>query len=439
MSRSFPVTLRSWLITVMLALFMVINFMDKAVLGIVALPLMKELGLGPGEFGLVASSFFFLFSISAILFGFFATRLRAKTLLLVAALIWAVAQFPLAFTASVPLLFFSRILLGCGEGPAYPLSLHACYKWFPNDRRNLPSTIIFQGSVVGILISGPLLTYFLVNHGWHSAFLALGIASLVWMVLWALIGKEGTVTTQPSVSTATNASARNVPYRVLLTDRTFLGNMALYWTTYWVFSLIFTWVPSYLRTVMHYNATTAGWMFMLFTSVNIPIVLGGSWLSQRMLKSHVASQRARGWLICGFGLAGGLLIWLAVYGIQTPLLKTAVLALGCNFPQISFVLGSAIVAEITPDGQRSAMMSINSALATTGGLVAPALMGFFISGAATPALGYDTGFAIAGALSVAASLLGLWAINPELSKRRLAERTARIPGQPAMQRAVAAD
>ena len=113
--------------TVLLALFMVINFMDKAILGIVAVPLMQELSIEPAQFGMIASSFFLFFSVSAIGFGFLANRVSSKVVLVVLAGIWGVSQMPLAFFASVPLLYFSRILLGIGEGPAYPLALHSCY------------------------------------------------------------------------------------------------------------------------------------------------------------------------------------------------------------------------------------------------------------------------------------------------------------------------
>ncbi|WP_244222725.1 MFS transporter [Cupriavidus lacunae] len=438
MSRIKNPNLRGWIITIMLALFMVINFMDKAILGIVAKPLMAELHISPSEFGMIASSFFLLFSISAIGFGFVANRVSSKALLLVCAAIWGISQFPLAFTASVPLLFFSRILLGAGEGPAYPLALHACYKWFRNDRRNLPSAIIFQGVTAGLLISGPLLTYVLVRWSWHAAFMTLGIASLVWMVLWMFIGSEGNVSSE-NKGAGTQHPAVHVSYASLLTDRTFLANMLLYWTTYWIFSVMFTWVPSYLGTVMHYDATATGWMFMLFTAFNIPIVLGGSWLSERMLKRGVASVRARAWLTCAFALAGGVLICLSVYGVQQPLLKVILLALGCNLPQITFVLSSTIVAEIIPDSQRSGMMSINSALATTGGLVAPALMGKLIQGASTPGIGYDNGFVLAGVLSVIASVIGFCLINPEASKRRFAAHSLRRGSAVAEPRAVLAD
>jgi hypothetical protein len=41
----------------LLFLFMVINFADKAVVGIAAVPIMDELHLGPREFGPLGSSF----------------------------------------------------------------------------------------------------------------------------------------------------------------------------------------------------------------------------------------------------------------------------------------------------------------------------------------------------------------------------------------------
>ena len=60
----------AWLIVTLLFLFMLINFADKAVIGIAAVPIMQELQLSPRQFGLIGSSFFLLFSVSAIITGF---------------------------------------------------------------------------------------------------------------------------------------------------------------------------------------------------------------------------------------------------------------------------------------------------------------------------------------------------------------------------------
>src|SRR5262249_11465821 len=47
---------RAWIVVVLLFMFMVINFADKAAIGIAAVPIMQELQLGPRQFGLVGSS-----------------------------------------------------------------------------------------------------------------------------------------------------------------------------------------------------------------------------------------------------------------------------------------------------------------------------------------------------------------------------------------------
>src|SRR6266480_2706870 len=78
---STPVSGRAWLVVAMLFLFIVINFADKAVLGLAAVPIMKDLNLTNAQFGTVGSSLFFLFSISAVLVGFIANRVPSKHLL----------------------------------------------------------------------------------------------------------------------------------------------------------------------------------------------------------------------------------------------------------------------------------------------------------------------------------------------------------------------
>ena len=112
---------RRWVIVASLFLFMAINFADKAVLGLVALPLMRDMQLTNAQFGIVGSAFFLLFALSGIGVGLVADRLNVKWLMAGLALVWAVAQLPLAWPTSFAVLLACRILLGAGEGPASPL------------------------------------------------------------------------------------------------------------------------------------------------------------------------------------------------------------------------------------------------------------------------------------------------------------------------------
>ena len=57
----------AWKITFLLFLFMLVNFADKIVVGLAGGPIMDELKISPQQFGDLGSSFFYLFSISAII------------------------------------------------------------------------------------------------------------------------------------------------------------------------------------------------------------------------------------------------------------------------------------------------------------------------------------------------------------------------------------
>ncbi|HEY6409141.1 MAG TPA: hypothetical protein VIY29_16900 [Ktedonobacteraceae bacterium] len=56
-----------WVMVGMLFVLGAINFADKAVLGLSAVPIIKELHLSPTQYGVVSSSLFWLFAISSVL------------------------------------------------------------------------------------------------------------------------------------------------------------------------------------------------------------------------------------------------------------------------------------------------------------------------------------------------------------------------------------
>src|SRR5579872_6792723 len=203
----------AWRITFLLFLFMLLNFADKIVVGLAGVPIMTDLKLEPQQFGLLGSAFFFLFSISAVAVGFLANRVATRWVLLALALIWALTQLPMIGEVSFMTLLVCRVILGAGEGPAGSVAAHAIYKWFPDEKRTLPTAVLSQGSAFGVILAVPALNWLIVHHNWHYAFGALGVVGLLWVVAWLLLGKEG-----PLVSaTAAVAVETRMPYSRLLT------------------------------------------------------------------------------------------------------------------------------------------------------------------------------------------------------------------------------
>src|SRR6185312_3644877 len=105
-----------WTIVTHVFLFMLINFADKAVVGLSSTSIIKELGLNHAQFGALGSAFFLLFSISGVVIGFLSNRIPTKRIMLVLSVIWALALLPMTGTVSFAGLLGSRIILGAAEG-----------------------------------------------------------------------------------------------------------------------------------------------------------------------------------------------------------------------------------------------------------------------------------------------------------------------------------
>src|ERR1700749_1766407 len=249
----------AWKITFLLFLFMVVNFADKIVVGLAGVPIATELKLDPQQFGLLGSSFFFLFSISAIVVGFIVNRIQTPWGVFALAMGWALAQFPMLGSIGFVTLMICRIILGAGEGPAFSVAAHAIYKWFPDEKRTLPTAILSQGSAFGVILAVPALNWIIVNHTWHYAFGALGVVGLMSVAAWLMLGKEG-----PLVQTVAMAAAeQRIPYFQLLTSRTFIGCCVATFGAYWALSLGLTWFTSFIVTGLGFSQAQGGWISIM--------------------------------------------------------------------------------------------------------------------------------------------------------------------------------
>ena len=236
---------KAWIVVGMMFFFMLINFADKAVIGITAVHIMDDLKLTNTEFGKLNSAFFLLFSLSAVLVGFLVNHVKTKWVLAIAALIWALTQLPMIGTVSFSALLISRIVLGAGEGPAYPVALHAVYKWFENGRRTVPTSLVSIGAAVGTGVTAPAITWIMINYSWHAAFGALALVGFIWVSVWLFIGEEGPLS-EP-VTDAGGAGLPWVPYWRLLTCRSAIGVLIAGFCAYWALTLAVVWLPAYLN------------------------------------------------------------------------------------------------------------------------------------------------------------------------------------------------
>jgi len=409
-----PTPKGAWRIAFLLFLFMLLNFADKVVVGLAGVPITTELKLEPEQFGLLGSAFFFLFSISAVAVGFLANRTATRWILLTLALIWALAQFPMMSNVGFTTLLICRVILGAGEGPAGAIATHAIYKWFPDEKRTLPTAVLSQGSAFGIILAVPALNWLIVHYNWHYAFGALGVAGLIWAVAWLALGQEG-----PLVPTSVAAAEeQRIPYFQLLTSRTFIGCCAASFGAYWALSLGLTWFTSFTVKGLGFSQEQAGLISILPWVFGSVVVLMAGWLSQVLMARGFSTRIARGVLGAVPLIVGGIILAFVPY-VDGAALQVALLVAGSGLSGSIYVVCAPMISEFTPVSQRSAVISIYGAIYTLAGILAPAVMGNMIQRASGLIDGYMTGFTINAVILVVSGLLGLLLLWPNTERERL--------------------
>jgi len=409
-----PTPKGAWRITFLLFLFMLTNFADKIVVGLAGVPIMTDLKLQPEQFGLLGSSFFFLFSISAVAVGFIANRIATHWVLLTLALIWALAQFPMVGDVSFMTLLICRVILGAGEGPAAAVATHAVYKWFPDEKRTLPTAILSQGAAFGVILAVPALNWVIVHYSWHYAFGALGVVGLIWAVVWLVLGREGPLVPSSAVA----VEEVRIPYSQLLTSRTFVGCCAATFGAYWAISLGLTWFTPFVIKGLGFSQEAAGTISILPWIFGAAVVLLTGWISQVLMAQGYSTRVARGVLGSVPLIVGGIILGFVPY-VDGANLKIALLVVGSGLSGSIYVVCAPMISEFTPVSQRAATISIYGAIYTLAGILAPVVMGSVIQNAQSFVDGYMTGYTINAVIQAVAGLLGLLLLWPNTERVRL--------------------
>ncbi|MEU0600580.1 MFS transporter [Streptomyces sp. NPDC006393] len=409
----------AWVVTALIVAFMLVNYADKSVLGLAAVPIMDELHISNSTYGLISSSFALLFSLSGLLVGFASARVSSRVLLATLAAVWAVAQLPVLFVASVPVLVAGRVLLGAAEGPAAPMSMHALYKWFPEDRRGLPSALQISGAALGTLIAAPVVTWLISAFGWRSAFAALAATSVAWSLLWWRAGHDGPYGHEPGHGTAPDTGpATRLPYRRLLLNGTVLGSIAGAFGASWALALSQAWLPAYLRTQLGMSPGRAATLISGVSAFSFVLLLAVSPLVDALKRRGVSSRWSSG-APQGVAVTAAGLAMAALPLADARALLLALLAVAFGAHAIAFPLHYMTTAAVVPPAQRGAVFGIVAATGTLPGLIAPYLTGRLLDSAPSQGTGYTHAFLLSAALMLVCGLVALTAIRPERDARRL--------------------
>ncbi|PEI58550.1 hypothetical protein CN635_09280 [Priestia aryabhattai] len=409
-----------WFVLLMLFFGAVINFADKSIIGLAAVPIMKEMNLSYAEWGLVGSSYYWLYPITGIFGAAWADRIGAKKVLGFLMLTWAFLQFGVLAIAALPLLVIYRILLGAFEGPFSPVAYNHADKWFPPKQRGFANSIVVAGGTVGAMIAAPLLVSLITLLGWKAAFACLGLASIVWFFLFQFFTKESPVKRYQKVQKKKKAQLEKInvkDFLKLLGSPSALFTTLAYFSTYILVVWFSVWLPIYLVEAIKMSPGEMGYSVAIIGIVSVLIYTGVSMLSDYLFKKNESWQISRIFVVAGAMIAGALLL-ASITVFQNPLWVVIAMCLAKGLTYAILPIGPTIMINEWPE--RGALMtSILTSSGNIAGIIAPILTGYIVGLArANKIAGYNLSIISMAILVLVFGILFAFFVKPSGAKKK---------------------
>lgn len=399
-----------WIILFSLFIMAIINFADKSILGLAGLHITKDLDLTSTEFGILGSSFFWLFSIFGIIGGSLSDRFGTGKSLAIMAIVWTIAQSMALFASSLPILILSRVLLGAGEGAFLATAISHISKWFKPESRGFAISIFNFGNVVGIAVTAPIMIFLISNYGWKQAFFISGMLSFAWFISWIWIGRmKSTVSFEEEKNNLEIKNEKNKkdiwnalqsPIFIFTTLTSFIAY------SFTVFVLTFN--PSYLINVKGLSEQQSASVIAISGLIGAILSIVLSIISDRLYKKTQSLWKSRILFTAVCVLLAGIL-----YSLY-PILNGSgsiiiVLALVNALVITVHTLNPAVVVSLLPQ-RRGVMTGTYFGVMTSSGIITPIIFGKLIQDSGTNlASGYSIAiFGISIAMAIAAILIFLF-------------------------------
>ena len=398
----------------LLVLMHFILFVDRVNLAAAAEVIKEDLGLSNIALGIAFSAFNYAYAPFQLIGGWFADRFGARRTLTVCGLAWSVTTIMTGAVTGLASLFAVRFVLGMGEGATLPAATRALSNWTSLASRGAAVGLTHAAGRLGAGAAAPIVAFLITWFSWRFSFVALGIASALWAVLWLRYFHEDPrrhpgITTAELDALATAQPDRQiaygpVPWRRLIPRMTPL--MIIYFCQGWTGWLYVTWMPSLFQKNydLDLKKSSAFYAVMLFCAM-IAELLGGV-VTDYLLRRTGNLKIARSLLIA--------MSWALAVTALVPAIFVHQLVIGlAGFTLALFCLGFAIsplwtaTMDIAPDyaGSASALMNAAGAVA---GILSPVAFGWILDRTGS----WTTPFAFSIGLLLFAIVMTWW-IRPD--------------------------
>jgi len=265
-------------VLLILLLAYVFNFIDRQIIGVLALPIKTELALSDKQLGLMGGIAFALFySGLAIPIAWLADRRSRVNIIAGSVALWSLFTAACGLVQNFWQLFLARMGVGIGEAGGVAPSYGLISDFYPKEKRARALAFFSLGIPIGSAL-GVFFGAWIASHmSWRSAFMIVGLAGLpAALMVWLFIPEpvrgghdsaDGSASAPAPPFLEVAATLARVPSFWLLSFGAASGSILGY-------GLIF-WLPSFFNRSFHLALGQVGWFY---GSIVLVGGVAGTWL-----------------------------------------------------------------------------------------------------------------------------------------------------------------
>ena len=407
-----------WVIMWLLFAAMVINYVDRQMIGVLKPTLQTEFGWSETDYADVVFWFQASYAVAYLFWGRIMDKVGARWGFGVAFLIWQVGHMMHGAARDLSHFIMARAILGVGEAGGFPGGIKAVAEWFPKKERALATGLFNAGTNIGAIVTPLLVPVLVLSVGWQMSFVITGLLGLIWLPIWLLVYRRPRE--QKKVTPAELAWIEQDPadvvekigWKKLLTVKetwAYAAGKFLIDPIWWMFLF---WLPDFLGKRYGLDLLTFGPPLVAIYLLSDVGSVGGGWLSSRLMHRGMSVNSARKltMLICALCAvpvafaAFASNVWLAVLIIG--LATAAHQGFSANL--------YAFPGDVFPRGAVGSVVGIGGMLGGIGGMIMAKYAGFVLE-----KIGTYTPIFIVAASAYLAALLVIHLISPKYAPAKV--------------------
>ena len=419
-----------WTICALLFFATTINYLDRAVIGLVKEYLDTEFQWSKTDYANITVAFQLAYAIGMMGAGRLIDALGTKLGYALSLFAWSLAAMGHALVNSTAGFFVARGALGISESGNFPAAIKTTAEWFPKKERALATGIFNSGTNIGAILAPLSVPYIADAYGWRMTFVITGAIGLIWLIFWYFMyevpqkhkklhkAEFDYIHSDKDEVIAIDAPTDRVSwFRLLQFKQTWAFAMGKFLTDgVWWFYLF--WLPDYLKEQYHLTKTDLSLpIALVYTIATVGSIFGG-WLPMYFIKQGWAVFKARKTAMLIYAFCALPVVFAQITGTYSMWYPILFIGFACSAHQAWSANIFTTVSDMFPKRTVGSVTGVGGFAGGVGGIIVTKIAGYlfdYYKGLGNIETGYYIMFVLCGSLYLIAWLV-MHLLVPKMEK-----------------------